>query len=90
MILVVGSTGLLGGAITRRLLATAQPVRILQRDNPAAQTWIDQGAEAAGRWYLEQARSLLDSLPDPPQWLMHEWEIQRSRLEEPEGAQPAT
>ncbi|MBK9749195.1 MAG: SDR family oxidoreductase [Chloroflexi bacterium] len=46
MILVVGSTGLLGGAITRRLLATAQPVRILQRDNPAAQTWIDQGAAA--------------------------------------------
>lgn len=55
-----------------------------------AEVLIDQGAEAAGRWYLEQARSLLDSLPDPPQWLMHEWEIQRSRLEEPEGAQPAT
>ncbi len=46
MILVVGSTGLLGGAITRRLLAAAQPVRILQRDNPAAQEWIDRGAQA--------------------------------------------
>lgn len=47
MILVVGATGLLGGTITRKLLAANQPVRCLKRSNPAAQALIDAGAEAS-------------------------------------------
>ena len=45
MILVVGSSGLLGGMITRQLLAKKRPVRILVRSNPAYQSLIDGGAE---------------------------------------------
>ena len=46
MILVVGSSGLLGGMITRQLLAKKRPVRILVRSNPAYQSLIDAGAES--------------------------------------------
>lgn len=45
MILVVGSTGLLGGMITRKLLAEGHAVRILQRDAPDYQALINQGAQ---------------------------------------------
>ncbi len=55
-----------------------------------AEILIDRGSSAAGRAYLAQARDLLDSLPERPQWLVREWEIQRARLEDPAGAQPAS
>ena len=57
MILIVGATGLLGGMITRQLLAKGKTVRILVRQNSpsvalapegmatAAQALIDAGAE---------------------------------------------
>jgi tetratricopeptide (TPR) repeat protein len=54
-----------------------------------AEILIDQGSLADGSSYLEQAQSLLASLPERPQWLMRECEIQRSRLEKTAGAQPA-
>lgn len=45
MILVVGSTGMLGGMITRRLLAEGQPVRILVRPGSQYQPLVDAGAQ---------------------------------------------
>lgn len=45
MILVVGASGLLGGMITRGLLAQGKPVHILTRSNPAYQPLIDAGAQ---------------------------------------------
>jgi uncharacterized protein YbjT (DUF2867 family) len=47
MILVVGATGLLGGLITRRLLAQGQPVRILTRARSAYQPLEQAGATPA-------------------------------------------
>jgi len=45
MILVVGSTGVLGGMITRRLLAEGRPVRILVRPGSPYQPLVDAGAQ---------------------------------------------
>ncbi len=45
MNLVVGASGLLGGTITRALLAQGAPVRILSRSNPAYRALEDRGAE---------------------------------------------
>jgi uncharacterized protein YbjT (DUF2867 family) len=47
MILVVGSTGQLGGLITRRLLAQSQPVRILTRAHSAYRPLEQAGAALA-------------------------------------------
>jgi uncharacterized protein YbjT (DUF2867 family) len=47
MILVVGSTGLLGGLIARRLLEGAQRVRILVRQGSSYQALAGSGAEPA-------------------------------------------
>src|SRR3954454_15187016 len=44
MILVVGATGMLGGMITRQLLAQGQPVRILVRSRSDYQPLVDAGA----------------------------------------------
>src|SRR5262245_19012112 len=44
MILVVGATGLVGGLITRRLLARGQPVRILVRAHSSYQSLEQAGA----------------------------------------------
>ncbi len=46
MILVVGATGNLGGAVTRRLLAQGKPVRILARSQSNYQPLVDLGAQA--------------------------------------------
>ena len=46
MILVVGATGHLGGAVTRMLLAQSKPVRILARAQSAYQPLADAGAQA--------------------------------------------
>jgi NADH dehydrogenase len=46
MILVVGSTGLVGGMITRSLLARGQDVRILVRRGSGYQPLVDAGAQA--------------------------------------------
>lgn len=46
MILVVGATGLLGGLITRRLLAHGEPVRILVRSGSTHDQLVTAGAEA--------------------------------------------
>ncbi len=46
MILVVGATGLLGGMITRHLLATGSPVRILVRPQSNYQPLAAAGAQA--------------------------------------------
>jgi uncharacterized protein YbjT (DUF2867 family) len=45
MILVVGATGNLGGAITRMLLAQSQPIRILARSQSNYQPLADVGAQ---------------------------------------------
>jgi NADH dehydrogenase len=45
MILVVGATGNLGGAVTRMLLAQGQPVRILARPQSDYQPLADAGAQ---------------------------------------------
>jgi uncharacterized protein YbjT (DUF2867 family) len=45
MILVVGATGNLGGAVTRMLLAQGQPVRILARSQSNYQPLVDAGAQ---------------------------------------------
>jgi uncharacterized protein YbjT (DUF2867 family) len=45
MILVVGATGNLGGAVTRMLLAEGQPVRILARSQSNYQPLADAGAQ---------------------------------------------
>jgi uncharacterized protein YbjT (DUF2867 family) len=46
MILVVGSTGVLGGMITRRLLEQGHRVRILVRSGSDYRRLVEQGAEA--------------------------------------------
>jgi uncharacterized protein YbjT (DUF2867 family) len=46
MILVVGATGNLGGAVTRMLLAQGQPVRILARSQSNYQPLVEAGAQA--------------------------------------------
>jgi uncharacterized protein YbjT (DUF2867 family) len=45
MILVVGATGTLGGAVTRMLLAQGQPVRILARSQSNYQPLVEAGAQ---------------------------------------------
>ena len=45
MILVVGATGNLGGAVTRMLLAQGEPVRILARSQSNYQPLVDAGAQ---------------------------------------------
>ncbi len=45
MILVVGATGNLGGAVTRMLLAQGQPVRILARSQSNYQLLVEAGAQ---------------------------------------------
>jgi uncharacterized protein YbjT (DUF2867 family) len=45
MILVVGATGNLGGAVTRMLLAQGQPIRILARSQSNYQPHADAGAQ---------------------------------------------
>jgi uncharacterized protein YbjT (DUF2867 family) len=45
MILIVGATGNLGGAVTRMLLAQGQPVRILARSQSNYQPLADAGAQ---------------------------------------------
>ncbi|HEX6303488.1 MAG TPA: SDR family oxidoreductase [Anaerolineales bacterium] len=45
MILIVGASGQLGGLITDRLLSQGREVRILTRQNPAYQSFIDRGAQ---------------------------------------------
>jgi uncharacterized protein YbjT (DUF2867 family) len=47
MILVVGATGNLGGAVTRMLLAQGQPVRILSRSQSNYQPLVEAGAQVA-------------------------------------------
>jgi uncharacterized protein YbjT (DUF2867 family) len=59
MILVVGSSGFLGGLITQRLLEQGQSVRILRRRNPVYQTLIEAGAESV--WGDLKDRSSLDT-----------------------------
>src|SRR5437867_11550136 len=45
MILVVGATGNLGGAVTRMLLAQGQPIRILARSQSNYQPLAEAGAQ---------------------------------------------
>jgi uncharacterized protein YbjT (DUF2867 family) len=47
MILVVGATGNLGGAVTRMLLAQGQPICILARSQSNYQPLVDAGAQVA-------------------------------------------
>lgn len=47
MILLVGASGLLGGMIANRLLERGD-LRILTRDNPAYQQFVDAGAQPVG------------------------------------------
>jgi len=55
MILVVGSSGKLGGIIAERLLKSGQSVRILARENPAYQALVKSGAEQANGDLKERA-----------------------------------
>src|SRR5260370_37262313 len=45
MLLVVGASGKLGGAITQRLLASGQAGRILTREQAAYQALLESGAQ---------------------------------------------
>ena len=45
MILIVGSSGKLGGNIAKRLLEMGKSIRILTRENLAYQTFIESGAQ---------------------------------------------
>jgi uncharacterized protein YbjT (DUF2867 family) len=47
MILIVGATGNLGGAVTRMLLAQGEPIRILARSQSNYQPLADAGAQVA-------------------------------------------
>ena len=58
MILIVGATGLLGGMITRQLLAQGKAVRILVRQNSPSATLAPQGMATA-------AQSLIDAGAQP-------------------------
>lgn len=58
MILIVGATGLLGGMITRQLLAQGKTVRILVRPNSPAVALAPQGMATA-------AQSLIDAGAQP-------------------------
>ena len=58
MILIVGATGLLGGMITRQLLAQGKPVRILIRQNSPSVALAPQGMATA-------AQALLDAGAQP-------------------------
>ena len=57
MIFVVGATGMLGGAIVRRLLERGDRVRALVRDDAAEHALTEAGAETA-RGDLKDAASL--------------------------------
>jgi len=45
MLLVVGATGHLGGAVTRMLLAQGKPIRILARSQSNYQPLAEAGAQ---------------------------------------------
>jgi NADH dehydrogenase len=53
MILVVGATGILGGAITRRLLGEGKTVRILLRHNSPAEQMALQGMATSPKSLIE-------------------------------------
>jgi uncharacterized protein YbjT (DUF2867 family) len=60
VILVVGATGMLGGAIVRRLLERGDSVRALVRDDAGERTLTEAGA-ATVRGDLKDAASLAES-----------------------------
>jgi uncharacterized protein YbjT (DUF2867 family) len=57
VILVVGATGMLGGAIVRRLLGRGDKVRVLVRDDTGERALTEAGARTA-RGDLKDAASL--------------------------------
>jgi uncharacterized protein YbjT (DUF2867 family) len=63
MILVCGATGLLGGAIARKLLERGQPVRVLLRPSTNAAPFAELGAEIA-RGDFREPDSLADAVAD--------------------------
>lgn len=63
MILACGATGLLGGAIARRLLDRGAPVRVLLRPSTDAAPFAERGAEIA-RGDFREPGSLEDAVAD--------------------------
>lgn len=67
MDLVVGATGLLGGAITRLLLAEGRDVRVLLRHNSPAEAMAAQGMATSPKTLLEAgAQPVYGDLKDRP------------------------
>jgi tetratricopeptide (TPR) repeat protein len=57
--------------------------------NNCAEILLDQGRLAEGGDYLAQVRSLLETLPNPPGWVLRDYEIYQTRLRTGIGAQPS-
>lgn len=67
MILVVGATGILGGAITFQLLGKSQEVRILLRHDSPSEHLAKQGMATSSKSLLEAgAQPVYGDLKDPP------------------------
>jgi uncharacterized protein YbjT (DUF2867 family) len=65
MVLVIGATGRLGGAVTRTLLARGRPVRILLRHHSSAEDLAAQGLATSPRALIEAgARPVYGDLKD--------------------------
>ncbi len=66
MVLVVGASGLLGGLITRQLLAREKEVRILVRPNSAAEEMAKHGMATSAMALIDAgAKPFLGDLKDP-------------------------
>jgi uncharacterized protein YbjT (DUF2867 family) len=66
MILVVGATGLLGGSITRQLLAQGHTVRILIRKNSPSEQMAQQGMATPAHSLIEAgAQAVYGDLKEP-------------------------
>jgi len=66
MILIVGATGLLGGMITRQLLAQGKTVRILVRQNSPSVALAPQGMATAAQALIDAGAQPVDGdLKDP-------------------------
>jgi Tfp pilus assembly protein PilF len=56
--------------------------------NNCAEILLDQGQPAEAEGYLAQVSDLLQALPNPPGWVMRDYESYRTRLETSLGRQP--
>ena len=66
MILVVGATGMLGGRISKRLLADGRPVRVMVRHNSLSDSLAQQGMATSAQSLIDAgAQPVYADLKDP-------------------------